>query len=314
MFQYTMKVSCLSLLSLIAFMGCDGPSQKDQATSSKSELIVQGESLLKKNCYSCHNPETAHDERLAPPFFAIKKHYLKDHPEKAAFTEAMLEFMQNPSNEKAKMKDAVERFGLMPKMPFEDEQIRKMAEYIYQAEFSKPKGGRKHRKTKGSEMSPLERGKSMAMKTKKVLGKNLMQAINEKGTVGALSFCSTKAIQLTDSMGEELKASIKRVSDKNRNPANEASASELAYIAESKTRLASGKDPKPQLLEKGDRYIGYYPIISNQMCLQCHGKKDSDITIETQSKIAELYPKDKAFGYQSNEIRGIWVVEMQKKN
>lgn len=48
-------------------------------------------------------------------------------------------------------------------------------------------------------MAYAERGVKYAMNTQAVLGKNLMQAIQETGTSGALSFCNEKAYPLTDS-------------------------------------------------------------------------------------------------------------------
>jgi hypothetical protein len=49
------------------------------------------------------------------------------------------------------------------------------------------------------------------------------------------------------------------------------------------------------------------------MCLQCHGKPGTDISEATTAKLRQLYPNDKATGYGINELRGIWVVEMNKK-
>ena len=56
----------------------------------------------------------------------------------------------------------------------------------------------------------------------------------------------------------------------------------------------------------------YYPIITNDMCLQCHGKMGSTMTQQTYTKIKSVYAEDKAIGYSENELRGIWVVEMDK--
>ena len=53
--------------------------------------------------------------------------------------------------------------------------------------------------------------------------------------------------------------------------------------------------------------------MTNIMCLQCHGKPDKDILPNTLTKIGSLYPEDKAIGYGVDELRGIWVVEMDKK-
>jgi len=160
--------------------------------------------------------------------------------------------------------------------------------------------------------SPLETGQEMAMKTKAILGKNLVTAIQNKGTDEAIEFCSTRAIQITDSMSTVLGSRIKRVAERNRNPLNIASADELLYIKETNASLARNENAKPQLKETAETYTAYYPILTEQLCLQCHGDKKADIKTSTLSTINRLYPADKATGYKLNELRGIWVVEMKK--
>ncbi len=164
----------------------------------------------------------------------------------------------------------------------------------------------------GSTKSPIEAGLEMAMKTKAVLGKYLLTAIQDKGTDGAVEFCSTRAILITDSMSNILGSRIKRVSEKNRNPINIAGKEQLSYIKEIKEILARNERLQPKLTESGDSYTGYYPILTDQLCLQCHGDKKTDINPPTLSMINRLYPGDKATGYKLNELRGIWVVEMKK--
>lgn len=156
-------------------------------------------------------------------------------------------------------------------------------------------------------------GLKYALATKAVLGNNLVNAINKQGTEGALEFCSKKAIELTDSMGSALNVKIKRVSDQNRNPQNVAKTQELEYIKEAKKLITKGEEPKAQIKELEGKIIGYYPILINQMCLQCHGKPEKDISPETLAKIKSIYPEDKATSYELNEIRGIWVVEMDQQ-
>jgi cytochrome c553 len=58
--------------------------------------------------------------------------------------------------------------------------------------------------------------------------------------------------------------------------------------------------------------IGFYPIETNKMCLQCHGKPGTDIKVSTIEKIEKYYPMDKAKEYAENQLRGIFVVEMNK--
>ncbi len=80
-------------------------------------------------------------------------------------------------------------------------------------------------------------------------------------------------------MAVALNTKIKRVSDKNRNPENKANEAELAYIAAAKLAIAQGEKAKPQLTMFGEKQIGYYPIMTNKMCMQCHGQPgDGSVT------------------------------------
>lgn len=147
-----------------------------------------------------------------------------------------------------------------------------------------------------------------AVETKGVLGKNLMNAINSQGTENAIEFCSTKAIVLTDSMGVVLNASLKRVSDKPRNPQNRAKEIEKAIIDEMKLKISKGEKMTPSFTGTDGKITGYFPIETNANCLQCHGSKEMDIKPNVLKKIELLYPKDEATGYKINEIRGLFVV------
>jgi uncharacterized protein DUF3365 len=177
--------------------------------------------------------------------------------------------------------------------------------------------GNVEKKTESAEQqttpSYQELGLNYALSAKAVLGKNLVGAIKAKGAEHAVGFCSAKAIPLTDSVALALNVQIKRVSDKPRNPENKANGSQLKFIMAGKQLLAQGKIIKPQLQEHDGKMIGYYPIVTNSMCLQCHGLPNDQITQATQKKLDDLYPLDMAKGYAENELRGIWVIEMDKK-
>jgi hypothetical protein len=155
-------------------------------------------------------------------------------------------------------------------------------------------------------------GKNAATEAQSVLAKNLVGAINKAGTEYAVEFCNTKAIQLTDSMAHLLNTEIKRVTDRPRNTANLVDEKELEYFRILKDKMLKGERPEAKVTETDEKMVGYYPIITNSMCLQCHGKKGIDIDAATSQKIKKLYPADKATGYGNNELRGLWVIEMEK--
>ena len=146
--------------------------------------------------------------------------------------------------------------------------------------------------------------KNYAAEAQQLLGSQLKQKIAEGGPENALEFCNINAIPLTESISKKYNVSIKRVSDQYRNPDNAANASEIAVITTYKAMLAAGKMPKG-LLKDGHYYS---PIVTNAMCLQCHGTPGKEMTEQTHKKIKSLYPQDKATGYGVDELRGIFSI------
>ena len=162
--------------------------------------------------------------------------------------------------------------------------------------------------TNPEDLPYADRGLHYALTTKAVLGKNLMGTIQKKGVLEALEFCNIKAYPLTDSMAVVHNANIKRVTDQPRNPNNKANSEELGYINTFKQVIANNEEPSPMVVERDSKVNVYYPITTNTMCLQCHGKPNETIEASTLSRINTLYPNDKAIGYNANEVRGIWTI------
>jgi mono/diheme cytochrome c family protein len=316
------------LIILLGFATClilssctnpKGEKPQDNNNTNASQGLAKGFQLLEQNCFTCHSPNASGESKVAPTIAVVKSHYAADNISEEEFTKQLIAFMNDPSETTSKMSASVKRFGLMPKMNLSNEQLENIAKYLYNTELEDPDWFEKHyadeKKKHGTfpkGLTPIEQGRQLALQTKGVLGRNLLNAINTKGTENALEFCSLKAIELTDSMSLTLNAKIKRVSDKNRNPDNAASEEELKYILIAKDLLSKNQKPVPQIVEKNRRWIAYYPIFVDKLCLQCHGQKNSEILPNTLSKINKLYPNDKAFGYKLNELRGIWVVDMKK--
>ena len=153
-------------------------------------------------------------------------------------------------------------------------------------------------------------GKDLAMKTKGILGSNLIPTLTKYGADSALTFCNLEAIPLTDSASGLLGATIYRVSDQPRNPDNRAVDDALEFILAGKEIVASGGEVKPALHINNDgSWRGFYPIMTNAMCLNCHGTPETEVSASTLALIAEHYPEDEALGYADAQLRGIFVVE-----
>lgn len=307
------------LLGLLFLQSCGRNAEpitvEEESTKVDEQVALK---LMSQTCFTCHNPDLEIDNRVAPPMFKIREHYLDDETTQDEFVKNITHFINNPTEENSIMPGAIRNFGLMPKMTFKDEDIKLIAAYLFENDvasdewYARWEAFNKQPKTDEEKLSFEDMGLKYAMGTKAILGKNLMNAIQTKGAEHAVDFCNIKAIPLTDSMSVEFGAKIKRVSDKPRNANNQANAEELSFIEELKVKIAKGEKLVPKVVEHDDKMVGYYAIETNKMCLQCHGVANADVHASTLAKIKTKYPNDKALGYKENEIRGIWVVEMTK--
>ncbi|MFY0607230.1 MAG: hypothetical protein JXR10_10965 [Cyclobacteriaceae bacterium] len=103
--------------------------------------IIDNASLddLMISCYVCHNPRIkSHDNMIAPPLISVKYIYKLRYPSKKEFTNKMTAFVLNPDNQKAIMQGPVMKFGVMPEMPMDETQVRRIAQYIYSHEIEEP--------------------------------------------------------------------------------------------------------------------------------------------------------------------------------
>jgi mono/diheme cytochrome c family protein len=306
---------------LTFFTGCAGEPAQSGAASNPvdSTLLNAGFAILEANCIACHSPNPASKGAVAPSLAEIKMAYAVLSAED--FVSRMARFLQHPAPEHSTMPQAIQRYGLMPKMALSEEQVAAVVHYLqhqpvattqwYAGEY--PAAKARLAQEGARSQTELERGASLAMATKSVLGKNLLQAINSQGLAHALAFCNTRAYPLTDSMSQALGARIRRVSDRPRNPLNRADELQRSYIRQAAQLMSQGQEAKPLLQTIGGRSVGYYPITTNDMCLKCHGRPNADIQPATLARIKALYPQDEATGYAPNELRGIFVVEMDKE-
>lgn len=316
--------SLVSLTLLIGMTSCGGSSKNEYlALSSTNEIEVvyqdpQAKLLLEKHCNVCHSPTAPQGEgRIAPPMVAVKMHYIEKYPKKDDFVKAMIDFVNRPSEEASLMPGAVRKFGLMPYQQFPNGSITEIASYLYDYTIESPiwfpshweKMGKGRFKQKGAKENVKGRqdgshymkqswetkGLEIALKTKEILGKELMGTIQKNGVLNALEFCSTNAIPITDSVGVVNGVSIKRISDRNRNSLNKASEMETRYIHQFQSDMQSGIEPQPIVEMSKDQVQFYYPIMTNSMCLQCHGeteKSDQKYTIKLKNCIHWIWRLD----------------------
>lgn len=143
----------------------------------------------------------------------------------------------------------------------------------------------------------------------KTLKTELIAALNEGGSAHAMEVCQTRAPEIGRSATGSPLVTIKRVSNRNRNPENAASNEEAAILAKFVV------EQPPEFLEEwvtvdsAEHYRFYQPIFVQALCLKCHGPHNT-IDDGTAATIASLYPDDKAVDFSVGDLRGMFVVDM----
>lgn len=154
-----------------------------------------------------------------------------------------------------------------------------------------------------------QQGKQIVQQSFKALSQALLTAIEVGGVEHALQFCNVQALPITDSMAQVFQADIQRVSLKNRNPANFPDSVETTIIQLMEQKMLQMGKANDTLFVTDDGQITYMaPILMAPPCLQCHGNEGQELTTQTRSTIAALYPSDKATGYSLGDLRGMWRV------
>lgn len=160
--------------------------------------------------------------------------------------------------------------------------------------------------------------KQEGMKYIKILGGALKGELQthmkaDKTGLSAMGFCTAKADDITNEVNSKLPkyASVRRTALKTRNPNNAADALDQKVMAEYEASIEA-KTFLPadiKVVEEGDTTRVYKPLVTQGVCLKCHG---SGISQEIQDEIKTHYPKDQALGFKEGSLRGMIVAEIKK--
>ena len=154
-------------------------------------------------------------------------------------------------------------------------------------------------------------GKKIASNLFSTLKGELKTAMDQGGVEQAITLCNLNAIQLTDSvaLNSSFHVSIKRTSDRVRNPSNAPDPYEQLALDLFNELINSG-DEWPEFYiqkitgEETVQYNFYKPMKMDNLCLVCHGD-NTTLAPNAMKLIDKLYPEDKATGYKLGDFRGL---------
>lgn len=155
----------------------------------------------------------------------------------------------------------------------------------------------------------LIRGREIAGKAKVALKQELKKAIKAGGTENAITFCYSRAMEITDSISLAEEVQVRRLAKKNRNPVNKMSENESnlfkSYVIDN--LHTSFLEAKVSWNDEGQP-VYYAPIATEALCLNCHGTVGTEVTPQVAEKIASLYPGDQALDFKEGDLRGMWSI------
>lgn len=103
-------------------------------TVNDEALVKEGEKLIAEQCYVCHVPPGG-DNRTAPPMMMVKNHYVDDETTREEFVQSVMDWVNSPSEDRARMHGAIRNWGLMPQQNVEEKDLKAIATYIFETDF-----------------------------------------------------------------------------------------------------------------------------------------------------------------------------------
>ena len=147
-------------------------------------------------------------------------------------------------------------------------------------------------------------GDSLSATADTLLRRTLVRELAAGGVARAAAFCRPEGYRFVDSLAGVLKATARRVSARPRNPASAAVLSAEQMRADT-TRTVSR--------ESQEVFFYQRPIVlSNGLCLRCHGEVGKDIAAADYAVIKKQFPQDQATGYRLGQQMGAWQISLRR--
>lgn len=139
----------------------------------------------------------------------------------------------------------------------------------------------------------------------------LYTAIEDSGVVWAVRICSEKAPEIAARYSSMPGWTVKRVSEKYRNPADAPDDFEKEALGILESRPANAGDEYYRWVdESGQRSFRFMKAIKvKATCLNCHGPRDR-FDPELVKILDEKYPDDQAYDFAIDDYRGAFSVKI----
>jgi hypothetical protein len=152
----------------------------------------------------------------------------------------------------------------------------------------------------------IQQGNRIVVHSFDTLRNSLLGAIASQGMEEAITFCNEKAYPITDIYADSVV--IRRTSLRYRNPTNKPDSLELAMLNAMNAEMNFSNTAESRVIRQqstGEIHF-FKPILTQAMCLNCHGTLGVQVKDKTLARIQQLYPEDRAMNFKEGDLRGAW--------
>jgi hypothetical protein len=159
--------------------------------------------------------------------------------------------------------------------------------------------------------SRIEESRAAVQEFARLLKGELWKAMSAGGPGNAIQVCYTSAPEIAAHISQKTGWKVARTSLRYRNPGNAPDPWERRVLESFELRQRGGEGAdrlefSEEVIEKGKRRFRYMKAIpTGKVCLHCHGQK---LDPAVAAKLKALYPRDKAVGFRSGDIRGAFTI------
>ncbi len=131
----------------------------------------------------------------------------------------------------------------------------------------------------------------------------------------AAYMCSKSAQDITAKVNSKYPKGVRvyRTALKYRNEKNKPDATDIEVMQKINKQIEDGSFKKKPIVVKLDNKTRVYvPLITEKVCLKCHGDP-KNMNEKVKQTISSKYPNDKAIGFKEGSLRGVIVAELPNK-
>lgn len=147
-------------------------------------------------------------------------------------------------------------------------------------------------------------GDSLTATADTLLRQTLARELAAGGVARAATFCRPETYHAVDSLAGVLKATVRRVSARPYNPANQGTL-----------RAEEMSSDTLRTIRRESQEVFFYqrPIVLNDaLCLRCHGEVGRDISQADYATFKQKFPQASATGYRLGQVMGAWQLSLRR--